>query len=72
MKWIVSIEFKRAKAFHNFFSMLNRGRIRNTKMTNYDLNLMLIEFETTDKPNYTATSKDVVDVKIVGSDEKKS
>lgn len=66
MKWIVSIEFKRAKAFHHFFSLLNRGRVNNTRMTNYDLNLRIIEFETTDKPNYTAISKDVVDVKIVG------
>lgn len=51
MKWTVSIQFTRAKAFHQFMSLLNRGLIINTKRNNYDLTLMIVEIETTTEPN---------------------
>lgn len=51
MKWTVSIQFTRAKAFHQFMSLLNRGLILNTKRNNYDLTLMIVEIETTTEPN---------------------
>jgi len=50
MKWIVSVEFSRPKAYHQFFSLLNRGLIKDTRMTNHSDLYKLIEIETTTTP----------------------
>ena len=67
MKWTVSIQFTRAKAFHQFMSLLNRGLILNTKRNNYDLTLMIVEIETTTEPNMEKLKKwgKVIDLKFV-------
>lgn len=67
MKWTVSIQFTRAKAFHQFMSLLNRGLILNTKRINYDVNLMIVEIETTTEPNMEKLKKwgKVIDLKFV-------
>lgn len=67
MKWIVSVQFSRAKAYHNFMSLLNRNLIKDTKRINYDVNLLIVEFETTTEPEEDKICKmgNVVNVKIV-------
>lgn len=67
MKWTVSIQFTRAKAFHQFMSLLNRGLILNTKRINYDVNLMIVEIETTTEPDMEKLKKwgKVIDLKFV-------
>ncbi len=57
MKWIVSVQFTKPKAYHQFFSMLNRGLIKDTKRTAYDHALQIIEFETTTKPELDKLKK---------------
>lgn len=57
MKWIVSVRFTRAKAYHQFFSMLNRSLIKDTKKTAWDHNLLIVEFETTTKPELEKLNK---------------
>ncbi len=57
MKWIVSVQFTRAKAYHQFFSMLNRGQIKDTKMITYNHALQIIEFETTTAPELEKLKK---------------
>ena len=67
MKWIVSVQFSRAKAYHQFFSLLNRGMIKDTVMTNHSALYKLIEFETTTAPEEAKIKKmgSVVNVIIV-------
>ena len=67
MKWVVSVEFSRARAYHQFFSLLNRGLIKDTKLTNYNHLYKIIEFETTTAPEEEKIKKmgSVVNVKIV-------
>jgi len=67
MKWIVSVEFSRSKAYHLFFSLLNRGLIKDTRMTNHSDLYKLIEFETTTAPEEEKIKKmgSVVNVIIV-------
>ena len=67
MKWTVSIQFNRVLAYHNFMSLLNRNLIKDTKRINYDVNLLIVEFETTTEPNKEVIKKwkNVIDVKIV-------
>lgn len=67
MKWIVSVQFSRDRAYHNFMSLLNRNLILNTKRVNYDVNLLIVEFETTTEPDKEVIEKwnNVIDVKIV-------
>lgn len=67
MKWIVSVEFSRPKAYHQFFSLLNRGLIKDTRMTNHSDLYKLIEFETTTAPEEDKIKKlgSVVNVIIV-------
>lgn len=67
MKWTVSIQFTRPKAFHQFMSLLNRRLINNTKRINYDLTLMIVEIETTTEPNMEKLKKwgKVIDIKFV-------
>lgn len=73
MKWIVSVEFSRPRAYHTFFSLLNRGLIKDTKLINHSDVYKIIEFETTTAPEEAKIKKmrAVVNVKIVGltSDE---
>lgn len=57
MKWIVSVQFTRAKAYHQFFSLLNRGRIKDTKMITYSHALQIVEFETTTAPELDKLKK---------------
>jgi hypothetical protein len=68
MKWIVSVQFTRSKAYHQFFSLLNRGRINNTKRTAFNHGLQIIEFETTTEPDLEKLNKLglAVQPKIVG------
>lgn len=67
MKWIVSVEFSRPKAYHQFFSLLNRGLIKDTRMTNHSDLYKLIEFETSTAPEEEKIKKmgSVINVKIV-------
>jgi len=67
MKWIVSVEFSRPRAYHQFFSLLNRGLIKDTRMTNHSDLYKLIEFETTTEPEEEKIKKmgKVINVKIV-------
>lgn len=67
MKWIVSVEFTRAKAYHQFFSLLNRGQIKDTKMITYSHVHQIIEFETTTAPEEEKIKKmgSVINVKIL-------
>ena len=67
MKWIVSVEFSRPRAYHQFFSLLNRGLIKDTRMTNHSDLYKLIEFETTTAPEEEKIKKlgSVVNVIIV-------
>ena len=67
MKWIVSVEFSRPRAYHQFFSLLNRGLIKDTRMTNHSDLYKLIEFETTTAPEEKKIKKlgAVVNVIIV-------
>lgn len=67
MKWTVSVEFSRAKAYHQFFSLLNRGLINDTKLINHSHAHMIIEFETTTAPDEAKIKKmgSVIKVKIV-------
>ena len=67
MKWIVSVQFGRAKAYHLFFSLLNRSRIKDTKLVNYSIPDQIVEFETTTKPEEDKIRKmgAVVNVKIL-------
>lgn len=57
MKWIVSVQFNRAKAYHKFFSLLNRGLIKDTKMITYSHAHQIIEFETTTAPELEKLKK---------------
>lgn len=57
MKWIVSVQFTKAKAYHQFFSLLNRGQIKDTKLITYSHALQLVEFETTTKPELEKLKK---------------
>ena len=57
MKWIVSVQFSRAKAYHTFFSLLNLDKIKDTKMITYSHALQIIEFETTTKPEMEKLNK---------------
>ena len=67
MEWIVSVEFSRSKAYHQFFSLLNRGLIRDTVLVNYSHVHRLIEFETTTQPEEEKIKKmgKVINVKII-------
>lgn len=67
MKWTVSVEFSRPKAYHQFFSLLNRGLINDTKMTSFSDVYMIIEFETTTAPEEEKIKNmgSVINVKIV-------
>lgn len=67
MKWIVSVKFNRPKAYHAFFSLLNRGRIKDTKLVNYSIPDLIAEFETTTEPEEDKIKKmgNVIDVKIL-------
>ena len=57
MKWIVSVEFRSAIQYHKFFSLLNRGLIRDTVLVNYSHVYKLIEFETTTAPELEKLKK---------------
>lgn len=57
MKWIVSVQFTRYLAYHKFFSMLNRGQIKDTKMTSFSHAHQIIEFETTTAPELAKLKK---------------
>lgn len=57
MKWIVSVQFTRAKAYHQFFSLLNRKQIKDTKLITYSHTYQIIEFETTTKPELEKLKK---------------
>lgn len=57
MKWIVSVQFTKPKAYHQFFSMLNRGLIKDTRKTAWDHNLLIVEFETTTEPELDKLNK---------------
>lgn len=57
MKWIVSVQFSRAKAYHTFFSLLNLGKIKDTRMITYSHALQIIEFETTTAPELDKLKK---------------
>ena len=57
MKWIVSVQFTKSKAYHQFFSMLNKGLIKDTKKIAWDHNLCIVEFETTTKPELDKLKK---------------
>jgi len=67
MKWIVSVEFRSAVQYHKFFSLLNRGLIRDTVLVNHSHVYKLIEFETTIAPEEEKIKKmgKVINVKIV-------
>lgn len=67
MKWIVSVQFSRAKAYHQFFSLLNRGLIKDTVKVNHSLELLIVEFETTTAPEEEKIKKmgSVIDVQIL-------
>ena len=67
MKWIVSVEFRSAMQYHKFFSLLNRGLIRDTVLVNHSNVYKLIEFETTTEPEEEKIKKmgKVINVKIV-------
>jgi len=67
MKWIVSVQFNRAKAYHQFFSLLNRGLIKDTVKINHSHADLIVEFETTTPPDekkLKAWGK-VIDIKIL-------
>jgi len=57
MKWIVSVEFRSAVQYHKFFSLLNRGLIRDTVLVNHSHVYKLIEFETTTAPDLDKINK---------------
>lgn len=57
MKWIVSIQFTRYLAYHQFFSLLNLGQIKGTNMINYNHAHQIIEFETTTAPELEKLKK---------------
>lgn len=67
MKWVVSVEFSRPRAYHQFFSLLNRGLINDTKLINHSDVYKIIEFETTTAPEEDKIKKlgSVVNVIIV-------
>jgi len=67
MKWIVSVEFRSAVQYHKFFSLLNRGLIRDTVLVNHSHVYKLIEFETTTVPEEEKIKKmgKIINVKIV-------
>jgi len=67
VKWIVSVEFRSAMQYHKFFSLLNRGLIRDTVLVNHSNVYKLIEFETTTEPEEEKIKKmgKVINVKIV-------
>ena len=73
MKWIVSVEFRSEIQYHKFFSLLNRGLIRDAVLVNHSHVYKLIEFETTTAPELDKINKMglAVQPKIVGftSDE---
>jgi len=56
-KWIVSVQFTRYLAYHTFFSLLNRGKIKDTVMTNFSHVHQIIEFETTTEPELDKLKK---------------
>jgi SRSO17 transposase len=66
-KWTVSVKFTRPKAYHQFFSLLNRSLIKDTKLINHSHAHMIIEFETTTAPDEAKIKKmgSVINVKIV-------
>lgn len=57
MKWVVSVKFTRAIAYHKFFSLLNRGLIKDTKLTSSSDAFQIVEFETTTKPELEKLKK---------------
>lgn len=65
--WTVSVQFSRPLAYHKFFSLLNRGRINNTKLVNYSHLHLIVEFETTSQPEEDKIRKmgNVINVKIL-------
>lgn len=67
MKWIVSVEFSRPRAYHQFFSLLNRGLIKDTVKVNHSHTDLIVEFETTTAPEEEKIKKmgSVINVKIV-------
>ena len=67
MKWIVSVQFSRAKAYHTFFSLLNLGKIKDTVKVNHSHTDLIVEFETTTAPEEEKIKKmgNVIDVKIL-------
>jgi hypothetical protein len=67
MKWIVSVQFSRPKAYHLFFSLVNRKRIKDTVLVNYSHADQIVEFETTTKPEEQKIKQmgAVVNVKIL-------
>jgi len=71
MKWTVSVEFSRPKAYHQFFSLLNRGLINDTVLINHSATYMIIEFETTTAPEEEKIKNmgSVINVKIVEVNE---
>ena len=67
MKWIVSVQFSRARAYHTFFSLLNLGKIKDTVKVNHSHADLIVEFETTTAPEEEKIKKmgNVIDVKIL-------
>ena len=67
MKWIVSVQFSRAKAYHTFFSLLNLGKIKDTVKVNHSHTDLIVEFETTTAPEEDKIKKmgSVINVKIL-------
>jgi len=57
MKWVVSVQFTRAKAYHTFFSLINLSKIKDTKMITYSHTHQIIEFETTTAPELDKLKK---------------
>ena len=67
MKWTVSIQFTRARAYHTFVSMLNLGQIKDTKKINHSHAHLIVEIETSTEPDMERLKKHgkIVDIKIV-------
>lgn len=67
MKWTVSIQFTRAKAYHTFFSLVNRGIIKDTRKVNHSHVHLIVEIETNTEPDMERLRKHgkIVDIKIV-------